>query len=342
MLTSKKIRAAIIGASGYSGAELLRLLSTRDDVEITRVVAGTSAGKKVAELYPVFAGTVDLQYEEFRAEKSENADIAFVALPSGESMKVVPGLLASVGRVIDLGGDFRLLSPELYTQYYKHEHVAQHLLSEAVYGLPELNSQAIADAKLIANPGCYPTSVILALLPALKSGLIKTEHIVVNSLSGVSGAGRSASVELSFTEVNENIKAYKIGNHQHIPEIQTVLEKASGSTISLSFVPHLVPITRGIYTTIHASLDAAVTEAEIRHLYEAFYREAPFVRIRKEIPQIKDVARTNFCDIGMTLLTPTKQIVLTSVIDNLVKGAAGQAVQNMNIMFGLKQTKGLL
>ena len=256
-------------------------------------------------------------------------------------MKVVPGLLASAGRVIDLGGDFRLLSPELYTQFYNHEHLAPHLLAEAVYGLPELNAGAIAGAKLVANPGCYPTSVILALLPALKSGLIKTEHIVINSLSGVSGAGRSASVELSFTEVNENIKAYKIGNHQHIPEIQTVLEKASGSPISLSFVPHLVPITRGIYTTIHASLDAAVTEAEIRHLYEAFYREAPFVRIRKEIPQIKDVARTNFCDIGMTLLTTTKQIVLTSVIDNLVKGAAGQALQNANLMLGLDETLGL-
>jgi N-acetyl-gamma-glutamyl-phosphate reductase len=335
------IRATIIGASGYSGAELLRLLVPRNDVEIVQLVAASSAGKKVTELYPAFAETVDLSYESFETARFEHVDVVFVALPSGEGMKIVPGLLNSVDKVIDLGGDFRLQSDSVYKEFYKHEHTAQHLLSEAVYGLPELNANDIVHAKLVANPGCYPTSIILALLPALKSGLIRPDGIVMNSLSGVSGAGRSASLELSFTEVNENIRAYKIGSHQHIPEIQAVLERATGTQISFSFIPHLVPITRGIYTTIHASLDAAVSEQEVHQLYDAFYREAPFVRIKQQIPQIKDVVRTNFCDIGITILPRTKQLVLTSVIDNLVKGAAGQAIQNMNIMFRLPEETGL-
>ena len=336
------IRTAIIGASGYSGAELLRLLVPRSDVEILQLVAASSAGKHVTELYPAFAQTLDLQYESFESASFEHVDVAFVALPSGEGMKIVPGLLESVDKVIDLGGDFRLQSAALYKEFYKHEHTAKELLTDAVYGLPELNAGDIARARLVANPGCYPTSIILALLPALKSGLITSDGIVINSLSGVSGAGRSASLELSFTEVNENIRAYKIGSHQHIPEIQTVLEHATGSPVSFSFIPHLVPITRGIYSTIHASLDAAVSEEEVRRLYESFYRDAPFVRITHHIPQIRDVARTNFCDIGLNILPRTRQIVLTSVIDNLVKGAAGQAIQNMNIMFHLPQQEGLL
>ena len=348
------IRTAIIGASGYSGAELVRLFSPREDIQIAQVIASSSAGKKVGDLYPAFADAVDLMYEEFNKDHLEQIDVAFVALPSGEAMKVVPGLLKSVDRVIDLSGDFRLSSPARYKEFYKHEHTAPHLLSEAVYGLPELNADAIANAKLVANPGCYSTSVILALLPALKIGLIKPEGIVINSLSGVSGAGRSASLELSFTEVNENIHAYKIGTHQHIPEIQSVLERATGTEVSFSFVPHLVPITRGIYTTIHATLDVAIDEREVRDLFTTFYNDAPFVRIREQtrqtvptsrdglVPQIKDVVRTNFCYIGVTIVPRTKQLVLTAVIDNLVKGAAGQAIQNMNIMFNLPQQQGLL
>jgi N-acetyl-gamma-glutamyl-phosphate reductase len=336
------IRTAIVGASGYSGAELLRLLAPRADVEVVRLVAASSAGRKVAELYPAFAESVDMRYESLETARLDDVDLAFAALPSGEAMKVVPGLLSGVERVIDLSGDFRLSSPLLYQEYYRHAHTAPQLLAGAVYGLPELNAAAIAGARLVANPGCYPTSVILGLLPALKSGLISGEGIVVNALSGVSGAGRSASVELSFTEVNENIRAYKIGTHQHLPEIQTVLERACGSSVALSFVPHLVPLTRGIYATIHARLEAAVTQEEVLRLYEEFYRGAPFVRIRHEVPQIRDVVRTNFCDIGVTLLPRTRQIVVTSVIDNLVKGAAGQAIQNMNLMFHLPQQEGLL
>ena len=336
------IRSVIIGASGYSGAELLRILAQRGDVSVEKVVAGASAGKKVEELYPAFAGRIDLAFEPLESNHFDEIDVAFVALPSGESMKVVPHLLHSAKRVIDLSGDFRLPSPDLYEQFYKHSHVAPELLSEAVYGLPELNYDLIAKAHFISNPGCYPTSAILALLPALKSRVISPRGIVINSLSGVSGAGRSASVELSYTEVNENIRAYKINNHQHVPEIQSILEKATGQTVTLSFIPHLVPLNRGIYTTIHADLASSATEKDIMGIYRTFYGKAPFVRIKQQVPQIKDVVYTNYCDIGISIEQRTNKLVIISVIDNLVKGAAGQAVQNMNIMFGLPQEQGLL
>ncbi len=335
------IHAVIVGASGYSGAELLRLLAKRPDVSVRAVTAHQSAGKRVDELYPVFAGDVDLVYRELTDHGGSAEDIAFIALPSGEAMAIVPGLLERGCRVIDLGGDFRLPDPSLYREFYKKEHTAPHLLASAVYGLPELNAPAIAEARLVANPGCYPTSAILPLLPALTHGLIEPEGIVITSLSGVSGAGRSASVEMSFAEVNENVRAYKVGSHQHIPEIQSVLSRASGAKVSLSFVPHLIPITRGIHTTIHATPRGSCTMAELLDCYETYYRAAPFVRVRRQPPQIRDVAWTNYCDIQCTLEPRTGQIILLSVIDNLVKGAAGQAIQNMNIMCGLPQETGV-
>lgn len=336
------VEVGIIGASGYSGAELMRLLSSRPDVHIAKAIAGTSAGKRVDELYPGFTSVVDLKFESFNADQLEGLDVVFIALPSSEAMNIVPQLLNRVGRIIDLGGDFRLPTPDLYEQFYLHKHTAPSLLSEAVYGLPELNKPQIADAHLVANPGCYPTSAILPLLPLLKSGLISSKGIVINSLSGVSGAGRSASVEMSFAEVNENIRAYKIGNHQHIPEIQSVLEQATGQRVGLSFVPHLVPITRGIYSTIHADLVVSTTAGDVNEVYREFYADAPFIRIRQTIPQVKDVVMTNFCDIAFFIEPRTNQLIITSTIDNLVKGAAGQAIQNMNIMLGLPEETGLL
>lgn len=335
------INAAIIGASGYSGVELLRLLSKRRDVHIRTVTARHSAGKRVDELYPVFSGEVNMVFDELHEEQLQDTDVVFIALPSGEAMAMVPGLLQHGTRIIDLGGDFRLQSVKLYEEYYKHSHKAPHLLSEAVYGLPELHTQLIRGARLLANPGCYPTSVILPLLPALVNHLIEPTGIVINSLSGVSGAGRSASLEMSFSEINENIRAYKIGRHQHIPEIETVLQRAYGSRVSVSFVPHLVPITRGIYTTIHASINGAINEQQLLECYESFFRNAPFIRIKRAIPQVKDVLYTNYCDIYCALEPRTHQLILISVIDNLIKGAAGQAIQNMNIMFGLPEETGL-
>jgi N-acetyl-gamma-glutamyl-phosphate reductase len=335
------IRAAIIGASGYSGAELMRILSARADVSLECVTANTSAGQRVDALYPALAGSVDLAFEEFHPGQGPPVDVAFVALPSGQGMAVVPSLQETVERVIDLGGDFRLKSPAVYERYYGHTHTATALLPEAVYGLPELNREKIARARLIANPGCYATSAILALLPALKHALVKPEGIAISAVSGISGAGRSSSVELSFSEINENVRAYRLGVHQHVPEIEAMLQDASGLPATVSFVPHLVPITRGIYTTVHASLAVGVTTAEVLTLYEDYFAQAPFVRIKHEIPQISSVVRTNYCDINLSVDRRTNQLVILSAIDNLVKGAAGQAVQNMNLMFGLPEDSGL-
>ncbi len=335
------VNAVIIGASGYSGAELLRVLSSHPGVRVRKVTASSSAGQRVDALYPAFAGQCDLAYDELVPAGLDGIDVAFVALPSGEAMKVVPLLREKVGRIIDLGGDFRLGSPELYEQYYRRRHAAPELLAASVYGLPELNREAIVSAKLVANPGCYATAAILSLLPALKHGIINAAGIVINALSGVSGAGRSASVEMSFSEVNENVRAYKVGTHQHIPEIESVLARASGGAVSASFVPHLIPITRGIYSTAHAGLSVSVSAAEIKTLYGGFYAAHPFVRISGQVPQILAVTRTNYCDIGLVIEDRTNQLIAISVIDNLIKGAAGQAVQNMNLMFGLPETMGL-
>jgi len=345
------IRAAIWGASGYSGAELLRFLLRHPLVKVERVFAQTTVGKKVAELYPIFNGRTELVFEPWEPEGSvtasdprvEELDVAFLALPSGEAMRVVPHLIPRVKKVIDLSGDFRLKEVSLYEQYYRRKHTAEELLTVAVYGLPELNREEIRKAKIIANPGCYPTGVLLALVPALKLGIVDPEEIVVNSLSGVSGAGRSAAIEMSFVEVNENVRAYKIGFHQHIPEIINTLEAVTGLRVRLTFIPHLVPLNRGIYTTIAASLTAEINEEGLREMYRNFYASSPFVRIsQRRIPEIKDVLGTNYCDIGFAIDHQAGRLVIISVIDNLGKGAAGQAVQNMNIMFGIPEGEGLI
>ncbi len=332
----------IVGASGYSGTELMRLLGTRPDISLTKVMAGTSAGTKVTDLYPALEGVVDLTFEPYDPEQLDGLDVVFVALPSGEAMSVVPQLVNRARLVIDLGGDFRFRKTEVYERFYRRKHMAAELLTEAVYGLPELNEDQIASARLIANPGCYATSAVLPLFPLLKAGIIAAQGIVVDSLSGVSGAGRSASVEMSFAELNENVRAYKVGTHQHIPEMETVLEQATGRPVGLSFVPHLVPLTRGIYTTIYAHLTQPTTDQDVLDAYQAVYDEAPFVRLRRTVPQVRDVTYTNLCDIAFTIDHRTDQLIIISTLDNLIKGAAGQAIQNMNIMLGLPQETGLV
>jgi N-acetyl-gamma-glutamyl-phosphate reductase len=272
----------------------------------------------------------------------EGTDLVFLALPSGESMALAPRLMAGQAKVIDLSGDFRLPDAGLYKQFYGRDHTAGVLLEMAVYGLPELNRDAIRRARLVANPGCYPTAAILALLPALRNGLIDPASVVINSLSGVSGAGRSASVDLSFSEVNENVRAYKVGNHQHIPEIQLVLEHVAGGPVRLTFIPHLVPITRGIYTTVCADLVRGLATEEVLALYDDSYAGAPFVRVKRRVPEIRAVVNTNYCDIGLTVEARTNRLIIQSVIDNMVKGAAGQAVQNMNLMFGVAEEVSLI
>lgn len=336
------INAAVAGASGYAGAELVRILAGHDNVSLCHVGAASSSGKRVDELYPSLRGTVDLTYESISVEALCDADIVFLALPSGEAMQLVPQLLGNGQRVIDLSGDYRLPAPSEYPEFYHHIHTSPELLGKAVYGLPEVFPQEIADASLLANPGCYPTSALLALIPALQQNLIEPDGIIINALSGVSGAGRSTSVEMSFCEVNENIRAYKIGSHQHIPEIQTILQRTAGVDAPVTFIPHLVPLSRGIYSTIHARSVWGLNAEQLHEAYLQFYADAPFVRVTNRIPQLHDVVRTNFCDLHLVIEPRTGNVVIISAIDNLMKGAAGQAVQNMNLMFGFPQDTGLL
>lgn len=337
------LTASIVGASGYSGAELLRILHRHPHVRIRKLFANTSSGKKVDEIHPWFGKTMDMVFEPYSAKAACSSDVVFLALPSGEAMHIVPELLDQGKRIVDLGGDFRLPDAMLYEQYYKHKHTAPSLLGRSVYGLPEWNREDIRKAPLVANPGCYPTGAILPLVPLLKEGAIDMDGLVISSLSGVSGAGRGNSQDLSFVEVNESAKAYKVGVHQHTPEIQTVLTALTGKRGRLTFVPHLIPITRGIYTTIVAPLNKSVSQEHVMGIYNKYYAEEPFIRVSSSlIPEIKNVNLTNFIDIGFRIHPDNDRLIVLSTIDNLVKGAAGQAVQNMNIMFGFRETEGLL
>lgn len=332
-----------MGGTGYSGVELLKILLNHPRVKIDKVFANSTAGKHLAEIHPWFKNRLDVQLEKFSTESVCSSDVVFVALPSGEAMGIVPNLLQLDKKVIDFGGDFRLKDISLYERFYKQQHTAKDSVSSAVYGLPEWNGSTIKSAKLIANPGCYPTSVILPLAPLLKDGLISNKGISANSLSGVSGAGRSASLEMSFVEVNETVKAYKVGLHKHIPEINSVLREVSGADVSIAFVPHLIPITRGIYTSIYASVDKSATVNDVVQSFKKYYDPAPFVRISDTaIPEIKNVLYSNYIDIGFRFYPDNNQLILFSTIDNLVKGAAGQAVQNMNLLCGYEETEGLL
>jgi len=333
---------SVVGASGYSGAELVRILIRHKHVRIDKLFANTSAGKRIDELYPWFKGRTAAVLEPYSAEAACTSNLVFVALPSGEAMSIVPDLLERGKKVIDLGGDFRLKDVSLYESFYHREHKAKNTVAKAVYGLPEWNRREIASAALVANPGCYPTSAILPLAPVLKEGLIEAHGITVSSLSGVSGAGRNSNIELSFVEVNESVKAYKVGVHQHIPEIKTALESIAGEPVSFTFVPHLLPITRGIYTSIYAPLKRTATQEDIRAAFHRHYSAEPFVRFSDSaIPEIKNVNYTNFIDIGFRVYPENNQLILFSAIDNLFKGAAGQAVQNMNIRCGFAETAGL-
>lgn len=333
---------SIIGASGYSGAELLKILSRHSGVEVGRLFANTSAGRRLDEVNPWFRKGIAATIESYEPEKVDGSDLIFIALPSGEAMKIAPELLAAGKRVIDLGGDFRLTDPLAYERYYERSHTALDLLGEAVYGMPEWNRASIGSSRLVANPGCYPTSAILPLAPLLAEGIIDPSGIVIDSMSGTSGAGRSSAAELSFSEVNETVRAYRVGRHQHIPEIRAALEAAAGASVSLTFTPHLIPITRGIYTTINASLKPGVRGEEIEMIYEKHYGAEPFIRFSgAAIPEIKNVLNTNYIDIGFHVDAAERRITILSAIDNLLKGAAGQAVQNMNILLGFEETEGI-
>jgi len=338
----KQLRAAVFGASGYTGGELVRILSRHPSVALSQVFAERSAGMLVSDVHAGQAGSTAV-FEAFEEATEVDADVCFLALPHGEAMELAPTLLDQGKIVIDLSGDHRLQDPALYEKFYKRSQTSGEILADAVYGLPEWNAGAIQKARFVANPGCYATSVILALAPLLVEGMIEPASIIINSMSGVSGAGRKAAIEFSFVEVNENVKAYRIGDHQHIPEIETVLSGLSAEEVKITFTPHLIPITRGIYTTICAELSKPISEMELHETFQKHYTEKPFVRYSTErIPEIRRVTGTNFVDLHARLLPERNQVIIISTLDNLVKGAAGQAVQNMNILCGFPETEGLL
>ncbi len=337
------LKIAILGGSGYTGLELLRLLASHPEAKVTEATSRQHKGKQVSEVFPSLKGFYDrLTFSDPEDFKNIKADFVFSALPHGASQEVVPEVLKSC-RVIDLSADFRLHDPAVYRAWYG-EHKSEGLLKTAVYGLPELHRGEIKKATLLANPGCYPTSAILALAPLLKEKAIDTGSIIVDSKSGVSGAGRGANLDTSFVEVASGFKAYKVGCHRHTPEIEQELSLLSGSVISITFTPHLIPVSRGILTTVYANLKKGMTGMELHSLYGGFYGKEKFVRLMPEgrFPDISQVRCSNYCDIGVYADGKKGKAIIVSAIDNLVKGASGQAIQNMNIMAGIKEETGLL
>jgi len=337
-------RIAVIGASGYTGVELLRLLSQHPDAQLVCVTSRQYAGQSVAEVFPSLQGSLDLVFEDVNPKGlAGRADLVFTAVPHQTAMGMIPDLLDAGCRVVDLSADFRISDVSIYEAWYQ-EHTAQELLSEAVYGLPELFREQIPSARLIANPGCYPTSVALALAPLLEHGLIDPTTIIVDSKSGTSGAGRAAKVDALYCEVNEGFKAYSLPRHRHTPEIEQTLCTLAGIDVTISFTPHLLPINRGILSTCYASLSGNVSLDALHDVYLEKYAHETFVRVlpKGQLPNISQVRGSNYCDIGLAVDDRTGRVIALAAIDNLVKGAAGQAVQNMNLMLSLPENTGLM
>lgn len=335
------IKVGIVGGTGYTGVELLRLLAQHPDVELKAVTSRTEAGMLVSQMYPNLRGRVDLPFSEPTLESLGACDVVFFATPNGVAMKQVPELLAQGVKVIDLAADFRLKDPAEWQQWYGMPHTSPDLLAEAVYGLPEVNREAIKTARLVANPGCYPTAVQLGFLPLLKAGLIDSQSLIADAKSGVSGAGRKAEVATLLCEAGDSFKAYGVAGHRHLPEIKQGLASISGASVGLTFVPHLLPMIRGIHATLYARLTADVSD--IQALYEQTYQHEAFVDVLPagSHPETRSVRGANMCRMAVHRPQGGDTVVILSVIDNLVKGAAGQAVQNMNIMCGLPETTGL-
>jgi len=338
------LNVAIVGASGYTGLELIRILHCHPEVAVTCLTSEQSAGKRISDVFPTLRGRCDLLLENLEPVRvAEKADIIFTALPHKAAMEVVPTFLKLGKQVIDLSADYRLSDPEVYGAWYE-PHLNPANLKKAVYGLPEIRRSRIKGAKLVANPGCYPTSIILALAPLLKKGLINPHSIIADSASGVTGAGRSAKVDSLYCEVNEGYKAYGVGGvHRHTPEIEQELSLLAGEKLLVTFTPHLVPMDRGILSTVYAAPHQATDTGKLVKLYEEFYDGEPFVRALPQgsLPSTASVRGSNFCDIAPVVDSRTGRIIIVSAIDNLVKGASGQAVQNMNIVCGLPETMGL-
>ena len=336
------LKVGVVGATGYAGEEVIKILVNHRRVKITELSAVIDKEEPISSIFPALKGKIDLVCKKPNPEAmAKNIDLVFLGLPHKVSMELVPIFMKAGKTIIDLSADYRL-TPEVYKIWYGIDHKDRENLPKAVYGLPELYSDAIKKAKLIANPGCYPTSVILAIAPVLKEKTINPDYMIADSKSGATGAGRKPDLALSFSEVNENLRAYKANEHQHKPEIGKILSEVAGKPIDVIFTPHLVPMNRGILSTIYLRLNKKLDTKVVLDIYNKFYKGKPFVRISDEgkLPQVRDVVGTNYCDIGLKVTGDT--LIVVSCIDNLKKGAAGQAVQNMNIIAGFDETEGLL
>ncbi|GED67607.1 N-acetyl-gamma-glutamyl-phosphate reductase [Brevibacillus reuszeri] len=338
------VRVGIVGATGYGGAELIRFLAGHPHAQIANLYSSSSEGEALEKTFPHVTGLgLPLLTAIDPVKMGADNDVIFLATPAGVSAELTPQLMEQGVKVIDLSGDFRLESGEAYKTWYKREPAPAEWVQKAVYGLTEWNHEEVAGAQLIANPGCYPTAALLATLPLSKSGWVQPNSWIIDAKSGVSGAGRGVSLGVHYSEINESIHAYKVSKHQHTPEIEQELFRQSGQSAIVQFTPHLVPMTRGILVTAYGQLTADVTAEQIQELYTSTYADKPFVRVRPvgSNPHTKEVYGSNYCDISAHVDTRTGRVILLSVIDNVVKGAAGQAIQNMNVMFQLPENAGL-
>ncbi len=333
------VKVGIYGASGYTGQELMRLLLRHREVEVAALTSRQYKGLPLASVFPGFQGLTELTFSDYSPEEvAKRCDVVFLALPHSVSMHAAPLFLEAGRKVIDLSADFRLRDLPTYEKWYG-KHASPGLLDRAVYGIPELYRKAITGSDFIANPGCYPTSVILGLAPLLKGNYLETASLIVDSKSGVSGAGREPQVGTLFCEVAEGFKAYNVGRHRHTPEMEQELSLLAGEALTISFTPHLLPVNRGILSTIYGSLKKEVSTAELLNVYGDFYKKERFVTLCREgvLPNISSVRGTNYCHIGLTVDERTKRVIVISTIDNLVKGGAGQAIQNMNLLCGFPE-----
>ena len=331
------IKVGIMGGSGYTGEILVGLLLRHPEVKLAFVTSGSHKNEKISDVYPHLEGVTDISYKAPDIEKlAKEADVVFLALPNGMAMNIAPKILEAGAKVIDLSADYRFKDPKVFKEWYKMDHTSKNLLTKAAYGLPEI--EKVSGAKLIANPGCYATASILGLYPLIKEGLIDTDSIVVDAKSGVSGAGKSLTDDTHYPNCNDGISAYKVASHRHTPEI----EQALGGGMKITFTPHLTPMTRGILSTIYAKAKKPVDEKKLTKIFKDVYKKTHFIRVLEgKLPSTKYVSGTNNCDIAVKYDKRTNNIIVLSAIDNLVKGASGQALQNMNIMFGLPETTGL-
>jgi N-acetyl-gamma-glutamyl-phosphate reductase len=338
----KKIKVAVFGATGFTGEKLIELLLSHPYVEITYLCSRTEKEISFTEIFPRFLKKTDLKCQPLDLKKAiKSCEVFFLSLPHTISMRYVPFLLKNDKKVIDLSADYRIKNPSLYKKYYKISHKDKKNLKKAVYGLGEIFKEKIKNAQLVANPGCYATTIILALYPLLKEGIIKSS-VFVDSKSSITGAGRKPYLEFHYTNISNNLWAYKPFLHQHLPEILEVLEEATDKKVKIGFVPHVVGVEAGIYSTFYVEFEEKISLSFLDKIYKKYYKNYPFIRIHRNLPKLKDVIGTNFCDLGFALDEEKKQAVIVSCLDNLIKGAAGNAIQSLNIMYGLKETEGLL